>query len=258
MQIDFFEEFVDERTLPLIQDLPKPTRIIIAAGTPAQYRLHARTIQEKTEGVSTAFWPILPGSYWISPFSDHADIVRLTGELAEMDPGEEVMYDLELPIMNKKLFLRNAPGFFRKKDAIRKSMKTLARRGIRVSSAEYPPPGRAAALLLRGLGVSFDPPGIPYTRIVMYYTSMIPDGWIRRAVDRQVLRDARRYGDLYQAGVGTIAPGILGDEPVLSPAGLEKDLAFLRDAGVQRAVVFRLGGMNDDYLMIVRAFSALS
>ncbi len=255
MRIDYFEEFFGADTLEWIRRVPGPSRLILAAPNFVAFREMEKQIQNARADVTVAYWPIVPRSYWISPFSFCSDIESFVRDLESAGTGDAVMFDLELPILNKKLFLQNLPGFFAKKQIIRQTMQRLSARNVHVSSAEYPPPGRITSALLRFLGVSFSPMAIPYTRIVMYYTSMIPKGWISSNVRSQVRRDARRYGARFQAGVGPIALGILGDEPVLPPAELENDLAFLQDAGVGTAVVFRLGGLNEDYIRVIESFS---
>lgn len=255
VQIDYFEEFFNEETVDWVRRIPGPFRLILAAADFAEFRKKAAQIEEARPDVRVGFWPIVPGSYWISPFARRADIEATARDLENARPNDEVMFDLELPILTKSLFYKNLPGFFAKKRFIRGTMQELAGRGVHVSSAEYPPPGRFSSFLLRALGVSFSIPAVPYTRIVMYYTSMIPHGWIADGIQRQIRRDARRYGERFQAGVGPIAIGILGDEPVLPPADLENDLAFVRDAGVGTAVVFRLGGLNNDYMRVIESFA---
>ena len=55
-------------------------------------------------------------------------------------------------------------------------------------------------------------------------------------------------------GLGTIAIGVLGNEPILSPVDLEDDLKFFNGAGISRAVIFRLGGLTGEYLSIINKY----
>ena len=58
----------------------------------------------------------------------------------------------------------------------------------------------------------------------------------------------------YSISLGTIAVGILGNEPILSPEKLEKDLEFVEKAGFKKVIIFRLGGLNKEYIKIIDKF----
>ncbi len=58
----------------------------------------------------------------------------------------------------------------------------------------------------------------------------------------------------YSISLGTIAKGILGNEPILPPKKLEKDLRFVKKAGFEKVIIFRLAGLNKKYLKIIKKF----
>ena len=58
----------------------------------------------------------------------------------------------------------------------------------------------------------------------------------------------------YSISLGTIAKGILGNEPILSPEALEKDLTFTKKARFNKAIIYRLGGLNKNYINIINKF----
>jgi len=64
-----------------------------------------------------------------------------------------------------------------------------------------------------------------------------------------------RYGKNFLIGYGTIATGILGNEPILSAAQLEKDLQIAKKARINEVVMFRLGGLNEEYAKLLKQYS---
>ena len=58
----------------------------------------------------------------------------------------------------------------------------------------------------------------------------------------------------YSISLGTIAIGILGNEPILPPEQLRRDISFIKEAGFNRITIFRLGGLNKDYIKILKKF----
>lgn len=64
----------------------------------------------------------------------------------------------------------------------------------------------------------------------------------------------RKYGDNYIVGFGTIAVGVGGNEPLLAPEQLEKDLRIAEEAGVKEVVLFRLGGLDKKYVKVMEKF----
>jgi hypothetical protein len=52
-------------------------------------------------------------------------------------------------------------------------------------------------------------------------------------------------------GLGTIATGVLENEPILSPEKLKEDLEWARQSGVDEVFIFRLGGMSDEYIKVI-------
>ena len=59
----------------------------------------------------------------------------------------------------------------------------------------------------------------------------------------------------YSISLGTIAKGIFENEPLLSSSDLEKDLLFVKKQGFKEVIIFRLEGLNKDYLKIINKFA---
>ena len=69
---------------------------------------------------------------------------------------------------------------------------------------------------------------------------------------KSITRLHKKYGNNLQVGLGTIATGILGNEPILSPKGLDRDLKEMKKIGIKEVVIFRLGGLNQEYKKIIK------
>tara|TARA_Y100000034_G_C6792545_1_gene354955 strand:- start:511 stop:825 length:315 start_codon:yes stop_codon:yes gene_type:complete len=103
------------------------------------------------------------------------------------------------------------------------------------------------------MGVSFSPQKYGNRKIVMYYTSMhklIPSFLLPGISGMHSL-----YGTKLHVGLGTIATGILGDEPILSVQELKRDLDEMQERGINDVVIFRLGGMNRRYKNVLQKFA---
>jgi len=53
-------------------------------------------------------------------------------------------------------------------------------------------------------------------------------------------------------GLGTIAIGILGNEPILSPNKLKEDIQEMKKLKVKDIIIFRLGGLNASYINAIK------
>lgn len=53
-------------------------------------------------------------------------------------------------------------------------------------------------------------------------------------------------------GLGTIAIGVLGNEPILSPENLYQDLHWAKESKVEEVFIFRLGGLNELYMSEIK------
>jgi hypothetical protein len=53
-----------------------------------------------------------------------------------------------------------------------------------------------------------------------------------------------------ELGLGTIATGVLENEPILSPLNLTRDVQIAKDLGIETVTIFRLGGLTKEYTLI--------
>jgi hypothetical protein len=261
MQIHFFEEFPGQKNLMNAKYITFPSVIYMAARSFEEFLSSRARLLDINPGLEAAYWPTLKGSYWVSPFSETQDLLRLRSELKKYvhKKNLKVLIDLELPLLDKRHLLKNLPHFFRNRSIIISILRMQELYNFHVKTAVYPAPSEFHAFVMRMLGVAYPKERYRHDSIIMYYTSMIKNkktkaGIMRmiskgrsRAVEKQSIADT-------QLGLGTIATGILTDEPKLSPQELRKDLVFAKRSGIGTAVVFRLGGLDKDYLDVIKDF----
>ncbi|MFA5349445.1 MAG: hypothetical protein WC309_03705, partial [Candidatus Paceibacterota bacterium] len=83
-----------------------------------------------------------------------------------------------------------------------------------------------------------------HERIPMYYSSMINKEWVRSWFKKMIKKDKN-------IALGVIAKGI-HDEPLMSAKELEKDLEHFKNKNI---TIFRLGGLNQEYINIIKRFA---
>jgi hypothetical protein len=61
----------------------------------------------------------------------------------------------------------------------------------------------------------------------------------------------KEYGDKFRIGLGCVGKGILKIEPILTPEELAKDLEIAEERGAAEAIIYRLGGLNEEYIKVI-------
>jgi hypothetical protein len=241
MNINFFEEFPTKQNIAKLKLITWPCTVYIAAKSITEFKKIKSSITNKK--ITAAYWPVLAHEegYWISPFSSAKAVKRVINEIG----NEKVMWDAELPFRHPWFFLR-IDNYVRNKPRI---MNFFRNHGKQVATSEYIIRNNITDFFFKLLGVSFSPKQYGNTKIVMYYTSMHKR--IRPWFHGTLERSHKKYGKNLQVGLGTIATGILGDERILSPTNLKRDLKEMEEIGVGNVVIFRLGGLSKKYLDVI-------
>ncbi len=240
MKISFFEEFPNKKNLARLS-LLNYEKVYVAA------KSHQEFLQ-LTKGIKGAvYWPVLEKKegYWLSPFSSTKAVKRVIKECQ----NKKVMWDAELPFRHPWLFLR-LDNFFRNIFLIKKFFKE---NGKNIFCSEYPVKNQLISFIFSLLGVSFSPKKYDNTKIIMYYTSM--HKIVRPFMLKNIEKLVQKYGNKLHVALGTIATGILGNEPILKPEELAKDLQDMQKIGVSKVVIFRLEGLDEDYLKVLKEYS---
>mgnify|MGYP001569101821 CR=1 FL=1 len=76
----------------------------------------------------------------------------------------------------------------------------------------------------------------------------------RNFLEKQIRIGKNYFGNNFVVALGTIAVGINGNEPILSPKELDRDLKIMKSNGISDAVVFRLGGLNKKYIDVIKEY----
>ncbi len=241
MLISFYEEFPTKKNLDKLTLVTWPTKLYLAAPSLKEFNLIKKTLKNKYVQ-ELIYWPILDKKegYWISPFSKRRALQRVFKELANTKTS--VMLDLELPTtQNPLLYITQLPNFLRNKQLIRNFIKQHKGKMYLV---EYYPNGRLNEFLLKTIGIHYNE-SKAYV-IKMFYHSM--HNFNKEFFVRELAKGQIVFKDKFIPSFGTIATGIHGTEPLLTPKQLEQDLRFAEAAKAQEAILFRLGGLNTKYL----------
>jgi hypothetical protein len=246
MKINFYEEFPTKKNLQKLKQVKFPTKLFLAAPSVDKYLKLKQQAEKIKKNIKTAYWPIVKNSYWISPFSNSIDLDNLFKEL-ENHKGE-ILIDLELPLLNKKLFLKNFFKFPKNKKMIK---KFIEKNKDRITTAQSPFQGKIIRRIRQFFGWDFD---INCEKSFMFYTSTLRSmhlGFLIKQVEKSLekIKNKKRCS----IGLGVLAKGVFS-ENILTPSQLEQNLKFVKKAGFQKVVLFRLGGLNKKYLDILKKF----
>ena len=247
MLISFFEEFPTKSNLEKIKLVNWPTKLYLAAKSLRQFNSIQSKLNYKniTEFI---YWPLLElkEGYWISSFSQRAALKRIFNELKKTSTS--VMLDLELPTTkNPTLYLTQLFNFYRNRSLIKKFIQTYPGK---IYLAEYYPQGKIQEKMFEFLGLHYQSEKVKV--IKMFYHSL--HNFSPEFLNQELKRGKLKLGDNYLAAYGTIARGIGGNEPLLSSKKLTDDLETAAKAGVKEVVIFRLGGLNNIYVKVLRIF----
>lgn len=244
MKISFFEEFPDRENLEKADLIDFPTKIYIASNGISEFnriKINSRFVKDKI------YWPLLrkEEGYWLSPWAKREAIKRVINEIENNNSC--VLWDAEYPSINKKLLLTEMHNFFGNKSLIEGFMR---RHGKNVYAVEYAFPNRIAKKLLGFAALDFDPKIYGNTIIKMVYSSI---HHFSEEFKKDTIQDGiSEWGDRFAVGLGVIAKGIHGNEHLLKPEDLEKDLRLCKK--VNEVIIFRLGGLNKDYIKVIKKF----
>lgn len=262
MKINFFEEFPTRENLEKAALITwEGSLVFLAAGSVEEFKGCKYLLREFNPTVEAGWWPVLEGSYWISPWADPEELFRITRGIKDYRGKLKVLIDLEPPLLSLSLFLKNLPYFKSNKRMIRKILEAGLRENIEIYTAELPAGSNFQESLLWKFGLRYPQIDGIYRRILMLYSSA--------PFLRQLAGKIKAYiaGSNRQTaiGLGAIVPGVrsryrfidryfLGNESQLSPEELESDLRWCEKAGFTEVFIFRLAGLGQRYLEVLRRF----
>jgi len=244
MQISYFEEFPKKINSNKLRLVKNKTKLYLAAHNLEEFLAISKQLDlDKLK--EAIYWPILEKreGYWISPFSRRKALKRVFLELKNKKIS--VMLDLELPTTkNPELYFTQFFNFFRNKNLIHQFIEKY---NGQIYLAEYYPEGKRKEQFLEFLGLHYSTSKVKV--IKMLYHSL--HNFSNEFMINELKRGREEFGDNYLVALGTIARGISGDEPLLSPMQLKEDLELVEKAGIREVIIFRLGGLNSKYLKVI-------
>jgi hypothetical protein len=241
MKIDFYAEFPTKKNLEKLKLINWPCKIFIAAHSLKEFQKFEKQAKKINKRIKIAYWPIVKNSYWISPFSNTKDLKDLFSELEKCK--NDLLIDLELPILNKKLFFKNFLYFLKNKKLIR---KFLEKNKKRITTAQFP--SAIIHWLYRILGLDYPASS---EKSFMWYSSTLSHIMNRKTQKHLLKLEDKR---VHSVSLGTIAKGVITTEPILSPDKLRIDLEFVKKNNFERVIIFRLGGLNKEYTKTIKKF----
>jgi hypothetical protein len=235
MIISFFEEFPTKDNLNKVKLIDFPTKLYLAAPSLRIFNQIKKSINNKNIK-EFIYWPVLERKegYWISPFSKRTALKRVFKELKHSKTP--IMLDLELPTrQNPFLYVTQTFNFIANKALIKRFIKSY---NNKIYAAEYFPEGKWKIFTLKTLGLHYN----DTKTIKMFYSSM--HYFSKEFLKKEFNTASERK---YLIALGTISSGIHGNEPNLNPRVLKRDLLLAKQAGIKEAIIFRLGGLNNNY-----------
>jgi len=256
MRINFFEEFPNEETFKKLKLIDFPCLIYVASNSMWEFYSIQERIATLNPIIEVAYWPILRKSYWISPFSYNFELKELYEDLSSNNRSQplRILLDLELPFLTPKLFFCNLFSFFRNKKLIKKVFIDSTKMNIEIYTAEYLVPNKMFQKNLEYIGVSYSINKYSHKKIFMFYSSMLKNRFLLFFLKKYIKKSSLEWNNEFQIALGTIATGVLGNEPILNPEDLERDLSFCRENKIDTVVIFRLGGLNGSYLKKIKKY----
>ncbi len=242
MKIDFYEEFPTKENLIKLKLIKFKSKLFLATKSLHEFKNLEKQTKKINKNIESAYWPILKNSYWISPFSNTQDLIDLFNELEECP--NKLLIDLELPL-NKKMIIKNIPYYFKNRKIIKDFLKSNNKK---ITTAQFP--SSILSLFMKILGLDYN---VNVEKSFMWYSSMISE-FINKNIKNRLIKLKNKHG--CSISLGTIAIGVLGNEPILSANKLKDDLEFVKKAGFNKVIIFRLGGLNREYIKVINKFAS--
>jgi len=250
MKINFFEEYPTKENLSKLDLVTWPAVVLIATSSYEQFDKIRQEYKEKYQNITFGWWPTISKSYWISGISDPKDLDQLFSELTSKIHNQElpILLDLELPQKLWK-YIKNLVHLKSNKKKINNFLIQASKYNIKVYTAEYPSTGKILYAIWKifGLSSSFD---LPHTKIRMCYSSMLKK-FFGNQIWNIIMRFENNFSktnqDRVSFGLGTIATGVFGNEPICRVEDIIEDIKWAEEAKATEIFIFRLGGMNEEY-----------
>ena len=249
MRISFFEEFPTPENLAPLRFVTWKPKLYLACPSIKEFSEVERSLEpHKKQLGELVYWPVLKKKegYWVSPFSRQKALQRIFQELQkEVVP---VLLDLELPTSQNVLLLgTELLHFTANKQLIR---EFIASYYGEVYLAEYYPPGKLTEQILEFFGLHYQNKRSNIIKLIYHSMHKFNEEFICD----EMKQGRNEGGERFLAAYGTIARGIQRNEPILSLKQLNKDLELANLEGIKEVIIYRLGGLNKNYVNLLKQF----
>lgn len=257
MRIDFFEEFPSIENLSTASLIDFPSTIYMAANSLEEFFEYRDMLLCINPDIEAAYWPILNQSYWISPYSYTCELENLINNLQKNSQNEKLKVLLDLELQGKK-FRRSriwSHSFFKNRQLITQLFLKANEFNIEIYTAEYCSKNFFCEMLWSFYGIKYPLYKFPHTKIIMFYSTFLENDYdLKDSLARYLINQHNRYGDSIQVGLGCIDVGRSGKELIIPPGLLDDDLKLMYENGIRTVSIFRLSGLNEDYLSVIRKY----
>ncbi len=248
MKISFFEEYANSKNLSKLSLIKFPTKLYLADYNIDSYKQYKKELQDKYKNLKEVIWWSVLNvheGYWLSPWTKRRALLRIFHNL--LNEKIPILWDAEFP-KNRKLIFTQFFKHFKNRKLIKAFFEKY--KGD-IYTAEYFIAGKLMKKILDYSCLSFDTKEYENLAVVkMMYTSMHP--WINEKFIKNEIKDYRqKYNDKFAIGLGVLATGINGNEPVITPKQLERDLRICKELKIKEVIIYRLGGLNKEYTKII-------
>lgn len=239
MQIDFFEEFPATRNLSKLKLISWPCLIYIASPSLKEFRQIEKQAKAINPKLKYGYWPILKKTegYWLSPWSKQKALIRIINELKKNKKPLVLLWDWELPLLTPHLFITQLKNKKKNRQIIYDFFKKSKQHKIKLALVE----------LSSKLNNKFG-----NRRIIMSYSSNFQITAAK--ILKRKIKLGKKFKNRVEMGLGCIAPGILKIEPKLFPKQLDRDLNIVKNSGIKKVVIFRLGGLDKEYVGVIKKY----
>ncbi|MBI5391960.1 hypothetical protein HZB00_03070 [Candidatus Woesearchaeota archaeon] len=247
MQISFFEEFPTQENFQKLTLIHFPTKLYLASSSLKEFKKYARSLKKRNRFIrEIIYWPVLSAEegYWLSPFSKRKALLRLCEELQHKKIN--ILWDAEFPI-KASLYFSGMQLFFMNYILIKRFFRTYQGK---ITTAEYFPQHLFSRWIFSVLGLHFTPQNKKRNVVKMLYSSL-RSYRSKEWMEKHILAGKKIYGNHFLAGLGLLAPGVGEHEKMIHVEQLQRDLTLCKKAGVKEVILFRLGGLNKEYLDII-------
>jgi|GEM_PF-932338 len=262
MRIDFFEPSSSEENLSKAALIDFPSTIYLPASSLEEFRELEKKLHDINPILEVAYLPHTEKSHFISPYSYRYELENLFQDLQKNKQNKtlKVCLDLELPrydldAENLIPFIKNLIHFRENKKLIKSIFKMANEFNITIFTAECIGKNIFDQILNRNLkGLAYPLNKFPHTKLIMFYSNKLTNrDDDREAMENFLVKNHNRYGDKIQVILGNIGP-TSKTGTIITPQRLDDDLKFFYEHGFKNASIFRLAGLNEDYLRVIKKY----